>query len=128
LLTGFAAVGQDGVSKSTMVIGQSVARTGQAATLGARQLAIFYTATARAYAEAPRGITRQLTQAKLRQSIEGRQEVDVGGIRVHFVRDRVGSERLDLSVIESKGRIREYAKVVIAAPVSQTLQSGRLEP
>lgn len=62
---------------------------------------------ARAYTEALRRISKEPTRAKLRKSIEGLDEVNVGGFRIHFTQDRVGSKLVDLSLIDSQGRIRE---------------------
>lgn len=62
---------------------------------------------ARTYTEALRRIPKEPTRAKLRKSIDGLDEVSVGGFRVHFVQDRVASKLVELSLIDSQGKIRE---------------------
>ena len=62
---------------------------------------------ARVYAEALRRIPKDPTRAKLKKAIEGLDEVSVGGFRVHFTEDRVASRLVELSVIDSQGRVRE---------------------
>lgn len=64
---------------------------------------------ARSLAEALRVALRTppLTSAGLRKAIEGMNNVDVGGVRVHFGGERVGSRMVDLSLIDSQGRVRE---------------------
>ncbi|MDB5966822.1 MAG: transporter substrate-binding protein [Polaromonas sp.] len=62
---------------------------------------------ARVFAEALRRVPKEPTRAKLRKAIEGLDEVSVGGFRVHFMQDRVGSKMVELSLIDSQGRIRE---------------------
>jgi len=62
---------------------------------------------ARAFSEALRRAGREPTRAKLRKAIEGMGNVDIGGFRVHFIDDRVGSKLVELSFIDSQGRVRE---------------------
>ncbi|MEO7392434.1 MAG: ABC transporter substrate-binding protein, partial [Ramlibacter sp.] len=62
---------------------------------------------ARVYAEALRRISRDPTRAKLKKSIESLDDVSVGGFRVHFAVDRVASKLVELSLIDSQGRVRE---------------------
>lgn len=62
---------------------------------------------ARVYAEALRRIPKDPTRAKLKKAIEGLDEVSVGGFRVHFTEDRVASKLVELSLIDSQGRVRE---------------------
>lgn len=62
---------------------------------------------ARVFAEALRRIPKDPTRAKLRKAIEGLDDVSVGGFRVHFVSERVGSRLVELSLIDSQGRVRE---------------------
>ena len=64
---------------------------------------------ARVYAEALRRIPRgDPTRAKLRKAIESMDETSVGGFRVHFGNnDRVGSKLVELSLIDSQGKVRE---------------------
>ena len=62
---------------------------------------------ARTFAEGLRRAGKEPTRAKLRKAIDAMADVDVGGFRVHFVGDRVGSKLVELSLIDSQGRIRE---------------------
>ncbi len=62
---------------------------------------------ARVYSEALRRIPKDPTRAKLRKAVEGLDEVSVGGFRVHFTEDRVASKLVELSLIDSQGRVRE---------------------
>lgn len=62
---------------------------------------------ARVYTEALRRIPKEPTRAKLKKAIDGLEEVSVGGFRVHFAQDRVASRLVELSLIDSQGRIRE---------------------
>lgn len=62
---------------------------------------------ARVYAEALRRVGKDPTRAKLRKAIDGLNEVSIGGFRVHFAEDRVGSRLVELSLIDSQGRVRE---------------------
>jgi branched-chain amino acid transport system substrate-binding protein len=60
-----------------------------------------------AYTEALRKASSQPTRAKLRKALDGLQEVNLGGFRIHFDGDRVGSKLVELSVIDGVGRVRE---------------------
>lgn len=62
---------------------------------------------ARVYAEALRRIQRDPNRARLKKAIEGLDDVNVGGFRVHFTEDRVASRVVELSLIDSQGRVRE---------------------
>ncbi len=62
---------------------------------------------ARVYAEALRRVGKDPTRAKLKKAIEGLDDVSVGGFRVHFTEDRVASKLVELSLIDSQGRVRE---------------------
>ena len=62
---------------------------------------------ARVYSEALRRIPKDPTRVKLKKAIEGLDEVSVGGFRVHFTEDRVASKLVELSLIDSQGRVRE---------------------
>ena len=64
---------------------------------------------ARVYAEALRRIPKgDPTRAKLRKSIEGLEDADVGGFRVNFgENERVASKLVELSLIDSQGKVRE---------------------
>ncbi len=62
---------------------------------------------ARTLAEALRKAGKEPTQAKLRKAIEGISEWDMGGFRVSFDGSRNGSKLVELSVIDSLGKVRE---------------------
>ncbi|RYF43302.1 MAG: ABC transporter substrate-binding protein [Comamonadaceae bacterium] len=62
---------------------------------------------ARVYTEALRRIPRDPTRAKLKKALDGLDDVNVGGFRVHFAEERVASKLVELSLIDSQGRIRE---------------------
>ncbi|MDP3620267.1 MAG: ABC transporter substrate-binding protein [Ramlibacter sp.] len=62
---------------------------------------------ARIFTEALRRIPRDPTRARLRKAIEGLDDMSIGGFRVHFADDRVGSRLVELSLIDSQGKIRE---------------------
>ncbi len=62
---------------------------------------------ARVFTEALRRIPKDPTRAKLKKAIEGLDEVSVGGFRVHFTEDRVASRMVELSLIDSQGRVRD---------------------
>jgi branched-chain amino acid transport system substrate-binding protein len=63
---------------------------------------------ARVYAEALRRIPKgDPSRAKFRKAIESLDDVDVGGFRVHFAEERVASKVVELSLIDSQGRVRE---------------------
>jgi len=60
-----------------------------------------------AYTEALRKAGKEPTRAKLRKALDTLQELDLGGFRIHFDGDRVGSRLVELSLIDSQGRVRE---------------------
>jgi branched-chain amino acid transport system substrate-binding protein len=62
---------------------------------------------ARVYTEALRRAGKDLTRAKLKKSVEGLDDLNIGGFRIHFVEDRVGSRLVELGLIDSQGRVRE---------------------
>jgi branched-chain amino acid transport system substrate-binding protein len=62
---------------------------------------------ARVLTEALRRIPRDPTRAKLRKALESLDDVSVGGFRVHFAEERVASKLVELSLIDSQGRVRE---------------------
>lgn len=62
---------------------------------------------ARVYAEALRRSSKEPSRAKLRKAIESLDDVSVGGFRVHFADDRVGSKLVELGLIDSQGKVRE---------------------
>ena len=63
---------------------------------------------ARVFAEALRRMPQVPTRAKLRKSLETMEETSVGGFRVNFSEtDRVASKLVQLSLIDSQGKVRE---------------------
>jgi branched-chain amino acid transport system substrate-binding protein len=62
---------------------------------------------ARVYAEALRRAPRELSRAKLRKALDALDDVSVGGFRIHFADDRVASKLVELSLIDSRGKVRE---------------------
>jgi branched-chain amino acid transport system substrate-binding protein len=62
---------------------------------------------ARVFAEALRRIPKDPTRAKLRKALDGLDNVSLAGFRVHFADDRVASKLVELSLIDSQGRVRE---------------------
>jgi ABC-type branched-subunit amino acid transport system substrate-binding protein len=62
---------------------------------------------ARVYTEALRRISKDPTRAKVRKAIEALDDLSIGGFRIHFVEDRVGSRLVELGLIDSQGRVRE---------------------
>jgi len=59
------------------------------------------------YTEALRKAGKDPTRAKLRKALDSLQDLDLGGFRVHFDGDRVGSKLVELSLIDATGRVRE---------------------
>ncbi len=62
---------------------------------------------ARTLVEAIRRAGKEPTRAKLKRAVDAMSEFDMGGFRVHFDGDRVGSKLVELTMIDSRGRIRE---------------------
>ncbi len=62
---------------------------------------------ARALVEALRKAGKEPTRAKLKKAIDGMSEWDMGGFRVSFDGDRTGSKLVELSLIDSLGKVRE---------------------
>ena len=60
-----------------------------------------------AYSEALRKAGKEPTRARLRKALDGLQEMNLGGFRVHFDGDRVGSKLVELSLIDRVGQVRE---------------------
>jgi len=59
------------------------------------------------YTEALRKAGKDPTRAKLRKALDSLQDMNLGGFRVHFDGDRVGSKLVELSLIDAMGRVRE---------------------
>lgn len=62
---------------------------------------------ARVYAEVLRRIPKEVNRAKFKKALEALADVSVGGFRVHFADDRVASRLVELSLIDSLGKVRE---------------------
>jgi hypothetical protein len=62
---------------------------------------------ARVLTEALRRIPQAPTRARFRKSLETMEELSVGGFRVNFAADRVASRLVQLSLIDSQGKVRE---------------------
>ncbi len=62
---------------------------------------------ARVYAEALRRLARDPNRVRLKKALDGLDDFLVGGFRVHFTEERVGSKLVELSLIDSQGRVRE---------------------
>ncbi len=63
---------------------------------------------ARTFTEALRRVPgKDLNRAKLRKSIESLDNLSIGGFRLHFVEERTGSKLVELSLIDSQGKVRE---------------------
>jgi ABC-type branched-subunit amino acid transport system substrate-binding protein len=60
-----------------------------------------------AFTEALRKAGKEPNRAKLRRALDGLQEMNLGGFRIHFNGDRVGSKMVELSLIDGAGRVRE---------------------
>ena len=62
---------------------------------------------ARAFAEGLKRAGKDLNRAKFKKSVGAMDDVSLGGFRVHFGDDRVGSRIVELSFIDSQGKVRE---------------------
>lgn len=62
---------------------------------------------ARVYVEALRRLPRDPNRARLKKALDGLDDLSVGGFRVHFAEERVASKLVELSLIDSQGRVRE---------------------
>jgi branched-chain amino acid transport system substrate-binding protein len=63
---------------------------------------------ARVYAEALRRIPKgDPSRARLKKALDSLDDVSVGGFRVHFAEERVASKLVELSLIDSQGKVRE---------------------
>ena len=59
------------------------------------------------FTEALRKAGKDPTRAKLRKALDTMQDLNLGGFRLHFDGDRVGSKLVELSLIDATGRVRE---------------------
>lgn len=62
---------------------------------------------ARVLVEGLKRIPGEPTRAKLKQALDGLRNVDIGGFRIDYNNDRVGSKLVELALIDSQGRVRE---------------------
>lgn len=62
---------------------------------------------ARAYAEALRRAGKEPSRVKFKQALGKMDDVSLGGFRVHFADERTGSKLVELSLIDSQGKVRE---------------------
>jgi branched-chain amino acid transport system substrate-binding protein len=63
---------------------------------------------ARVFSEALRRLPKgDMSRARLRKALDSLDNLSVGGFRVHFAEDRVASKLVELSLIDSQGRVRE---------------------
>jgi branched-chain amino acid transport system substrate-binding protein len=62
---------------------------------------------ARTLTEAMRKAGKDLTPVKLRKAVEGISEWDMGGFRISFDGSHTGSKLVELSLIDSVGKVRE---------------------
>jgi branched-chain amino acid transport system substrate-binding protein len=62
---------------------------------------------ARVLTEALQRVTKEPNRARLKKAIDGMNDVTVGDFRVHFAEDRVASKLVELSLIDSQGKVRE---------------------
>lgn len=64
---------------------------------------------ARVFAEALKRASAKQdpNRARLKKAIDGLDDVSVGGFRVHFAEERVASKLVELSLIDSQGKVRE---------------------
>lgn len=57
--------------------------------------------------QALRDTSPEPTRAKLHHAIDSLRDFDVGGFRVHYNKERVGSRLVELAMIDAQGRVRE---------------------
>jgi len=62
---------------------------------------------ARAFSEALKRSGAQPSRGKFKQSIAKMEDVSLGGFRVNFGEERTGSKLVELSLIDSQGKVRE---------------------
>ena len=63
---------------------------------------------ARVYVEALRRMPKgDMSRAKFKKAVDSLDDVSLGGFRVHFAEDRVASKMVQLSLIDSQGKVRE---------------------
>jgi len=63
---------------------------------------------ARVFAEALRRTSgKEPSRARFKKAVDALDDLSIGGFRVHFTEERVGSRLVELSLIDSLGRVRE---------------------
>jgi ABC-type branched-subunit amino acid transport system substrate-binding protein len=62
---------------------------------------------ARVFTEALKHVKGDPNRARLRKAIDSLGEIDIGGFRVQFESDRTASKVVQLSLIDSQGKVRE---------------------
>ena len=62
---------------------------------------------ARVYVEALQRLGREPSRGQLKRTLDGLNELNVGGFRAHFNNERVASKLVELSLIDSQGRVRD---------------------
>lgn len=62
---------------------------------------------ARTFAEALKRTGREPSRVKFKKSLSGMEDVSLGGFRIHFADERTGSKLVELSLIDSQGKVRE---------------------
>lgn len=62
---------------------------------------------ARMVAEALRRIDKEPSRGRLQKALDGLDDVNLGGFRVHFADAHTASKLVELSLIDSQGRVRE---------------------
>lgn len=62
---------------------------------------------ARTFAEALKRTGKEPSRMKFRKSLSGMEDVSLGGFRIHFAEERTGSKLVELSLIDSQGKVRE---------------------
>ena len=62
---------------------------------------------ARVFSEGLRRLQREPTRPRLKKAFDSMDDMSLGGFRVHFAEERVASKLIELSLIDSQGKIRE---------------------
>jgi ABC-type branched-subunit amino acid transport system substrate-binding protein len=62
---------------------------------------------ARTFAEGLKRAGKEPSRAKFKKAVGGLEDVNLGGFRINFGDDRTGSKLVELSLIDSQGKVRE---------------------